>query len=624
MPQRVAVVTGAGRGIGAAVARRLAVEGWAVVVVDSGADVDGGGYDPDPADRVADQIWAAGGSARPIVADVTTRSGLHFIVEAAASMGRPTALVHAAGIVDGGRIDELTDESWRSVLAVHLDAAFATARALWPLLAKKGVGRIVLLGATEGLVGRSGQANQAAAKAGLLGLMRTLAREGADLGITANLVLPMAATRLLDALGDGPGDEASPEDVAPLVSWLCSDEGAEISGQVLGIRGAELTVWSQPRPVGRLLVPAGWDAEAVQALLQSVPLVPVDDPDPFAGPAMRVHRPAPADQEPDRLPDVPPFPGAPSATWDPGAPPDLAGLAPTIAIPLPPRHPARLAPERPANGRGRGAVPEIVPEAVLEHDEDAEVARVAEAAAEATAAPAAPDAAEAEAATEPEPEGKPEAEAEAETEAEPEAKEPPPADPAARPVPTPAVPTPAMPTMAVPDRPTVAQALGLAAARRPVAPTMPTMAVPDRPTGALALGLAAAGPGAPAAPEAERPKGSHRRQARRLRPERAAERVPAPSAGRGSVPVGEGPEAPEVPAAEPLAEAAGGAPAPTSEGEDDAGDARKAPDDGRASAAKGDPDWVVALDSLAEPERSPFFEEPQPPRRTLLGRRRQA
>jgi NAD(P)-dependent dehydrogenase (short-subunit alcohol dehydrogenase family) len=312
MSDRVAVVTGGGRGIGAAVARRLAAEGWAVVVADSGATVDGSGYDPDPAEAVAGQIWRDGGSARPVVADVTSQAGIDFILESALTMGPPTALVHAAGTVMGAPVADLSDDAWRSVMAVHLDAAFTAARAFWPLLESCGRGRIVLVGGAEGLVGQAGQANYAAAKAGQLGLMRVLALEGAPHGLTANLVLPCAETRLrvsgagLEAYHQGVSG-ARAEDVAPLVAWLCSDTGAGVTGQVFGVRGAELTIWSQPRPVSRVVAPGGWAQQVLLTLThpsQRPHLVALDqETDVFAGPPIPVRHPTgigldEADQEP--------------------------------------------------------------------------------------------------------------------------------------------------------------------------------------------------------------------------------------------------------------------------------------------------------------------------------------
>lgn len=311
MADRVAVVTGAGRGVGAAIARQLSADDWVVVLADLGTALDGSGYDPDPAQGVAAEIWDTGGSARPVCADVTTRSGLEFVLETATALGNPMALIHAAGIMADQPVSGMTDDAWRSVLAVHLDAAFGASRCFWPLFEAAGGGTIVLLGSSAGFVGAPNQASYAAAKSGLLGLTRVLAQEGVVAGITANLVLPFADTRMNSPSGLGPdglpADEAwpdesgaqagaRPEDVAPLVSWLCSEPGGGVTGQVLGIRGAELTVWSQPRPVSRIVATEGWTPQALSALLhpaQTTHMVPLDsDSAVLGGPVIPVRNPA--------------------------------------------------------------------------------------------------------------------------------------------------------------------------------------------------------------------------------------------------------------------------------------------------------------------------------------------
>lgn len=359
MADRVAVVTGAGRGVGAAIARQLSADDWVVVVADLGTALDGSGYDPDPSQAVSAEIWDAGGSARPVCADVTTRSGLEFVLETATSLGNPMALIHAAGILADQPVAGMTDEAWRSVLAVHLDAAFGASRAFWPLFEAAGGGTIVLLGSSVGFVGAPGRASYAAAKAGLLGLTRVLAQEGIVSGITANLVLPFADTRMSLPERTGPGEAGSvagarAEDVAPLVSWLCSEAGGGVTGQVLGVRGAELTVWSQPRPVSRIVATEGWTPQALSALLhpaQTTHMVPLDtDADVLGGPVIPVRNPAtvqgqvlatPERRLPVSLTPPAPFPGDPPVAWQPRPPEGLRQ----------PPQPERRQPDRPAQPR---------------------------------------------------------------------------------------------------------------------------------------------------------------------------------------------------------------------------------------------------------------------------------
>jgi NAD(P)-dependent dehydrogenase (short-subunit alcohol dehydrogenase family) len=275
MADHVAVVTGGGRGIGAAIARRLGAEGLAVVIADPGAALDGTGTDPEPAQAVAESIIRTGGAAAPLAVDAGSPDGAAAIAVAAERLGTPAVLVHAAGNLRDRTIPNLAPEAWRSVLAVHLDAAFLCARALWRGLERCGQGRVVIVGGAAGLIGSFGQAAYAAAKAGQLGLVRVLALEGRRSGITANLLLPFAHTRMTESipaatpelsayLEHAPG--ARPDDVAPLVAWLCSEAGGRITGQVLGIRGGELTIWSQPRPVARVLAPSAWTGEALGSL----------------------------------------------------------------------------------------------------------------------------------------------------------------------------------------------------------------------------------------------------------------------------------------------------------------------------------------------------------------------
>ena len=626
MSDRVAVVTGAGRGIGAAIARRLAAEGWAVVVADSGAEVDGSGYDPDPAEEVAGSIWRAGGSARPVVADVTTRAGLDFVLETAMSLGQPAALVHAAGTIDGGSVTDLSDESWRSVLAVHLDAAFAAARAFWPVFQREGSGRIVLVGGADGLVGQSGQANYAAAKAGQLGLMRALALEGERVGITANLVLPSAETR------QGPAGDAKADDVAPLVAWLCSPGGGSVSGQVLGVRGAAVTVWSQPRPTGQLLAPAGWDTETLDALGSGAAtgFFPLEVGDGFPGPAIPVRvppePPAPepeAQAEPDDV-SAWAMPAATSGTAEAGAETaawpapvadegqDDAGLGATQAWPA--ADPAPQDETVPAEATGE-------PDAV---DEEQPVAEAEPAEAEEESGPG-PDAevtgdgegARAEAADGGQPEAEPtgpEAAVEtAETAGTSETAEP----------------GEATEVIAAVDEPAEAAA----------------EPEPDAEVTGDGEGVRAADDGnQPGAGAAEVDLTDERRDADGEPAADTVEHAVAVAADAGDPSSGPGTLAATSPAPGAFAEApdAGGA-RPRSRGRrsgarttrvvipepepepDPAGadlEASSGPGERPPGMPADDPDWVVALDSMAEPEASPFFDEEPPARRTLLGRRR--
>jgi NAD(P)-dependent dehydrogenase (short-subunit alcohol dehydrogenase family) len=270
----VAVVSGGGRGIGRAVALALAAAGHPVCVNDTGVALDGSLADPGPAEAVVDEIRATGGEAITSAVDARTSSGAtQVLAEAERWAGQsPTILVHAAGTLRDAMVHRASDDDWSEVLGSHLGVAIELTRALAPSIREGRYGRIVYLGGAAGLVGSVGQASYAVAKAGLFGLTRAVALEMAGRDVCVNYVVPFAFTRmtesippvtdeLRDYLASAP--LATPGDIAPFIAWLCSPEAAGVSGQVLAARGAEVAVWSQPRPLQRVVETAGWDGPAL-------------------------------------------------------------------------------------------------------------------------------------------------------------------------------------------------------------------------------------------------------------------------------------------------------------------------------------------------------------------------
>jgi NAD(P)-dependent dehydrogenase (short-subunit alcohol dehydrogenase family) len=171
-------------------------------------------------------------------------------------------------------VHKLSDEDWSVVLASHLSVAVELTTAMAPGLRRHGYGRIVYMGSAAGLVGSIGQANYAVAKAGLWGLTRAVALEMAGRDVCVNYLIPFGWTRMTESIPPANGQlraylrdapRSKPDHIAPVVAWLCSKAAAGISGQIVGARGAELTVWSQPRPALRLVDTSGWDAAALDA-----------------------------------------------------------------------------------------------------------------------------------------------------------------------------------------------------------------------------------------------------------------------------------------------------------------------------------------------------------------------
>lgn len=223
---RVIAVTGAGGGLGREYALTLAREGASVVVNDLGGARDGTGAGHSMADQVVAEITAAGGRAVANYDSVADAEGAEGIVTTAINeFGKIDGVVSNAGILRDGTFHKMTYENWDSVLKVHLYGGYNVIRAAWPHFREQGFGRIVVATSTSGLFGNFGQANYGAAKLGLVGLINTLAQEGAKYDIKANAVAPIAATRMTeDILPPEVLKRLTPEYVAPVVGYLCTEE----------------------------------------------------------------------------------------------------------------------------------------------------------------------------------------------------------------------------------------------------------------------------------------------------------------------------------------------------------------------------------------------------------------
>ena len=235
---KVVVVTGAGGGLGRSYARFLAANGALVVVNDLGGARDGSGAGTSMADTVVEEIRSAGGRAAANYDSVADADGAASIVDTALSeFGAIHGVVSNAGILRDGAFHKMTDDNWDAVLKVHLYGGYNVIRAAWPHFREQKYGRVVVATSTSGLYGNFGQSNYGAAKAGLVGLINTLAIEGGKYGITANAVAPLAATRMTaDIAPQEMLDKLDPELVAPAVGYLISEENHD-TGSVFVVGG---------------------------------------------------------------------------------------------------------------------------------------------------------------------------------------------------------------------------------------------------------------------------------------------------------------------------------------------------------------------------------------------------
>ena len=272
---KVALVTGAGGGLGRAHAMLLAREGASVVVNDLGGARDGTGSSNTMAQKVVEEIKAEGGQAIANYWSVTNRDDAIAMVEDTVSaFGKIDILIANAGILRDKSFKNMDDEMWDVVMDVHLRGTYLSTKAAYDKMLEQGSGgRIIMTSSTSGLLGNFGQTNYGAAKAGIAGFMRCLWLEGIKYGITVNVLAPTATSRLTtDILPEEVQENFPPEAVSPAVVWLCSDEAKEISGRQWLVAGNNVSLLSwQLTPIAtRNLSEGFWEVDEIgEKILES-------------------------------------------------------------------------------------------------------------------------------------------------------------------------------------------------------------------------------------------------------------------------------------------------------------------------------------------------------------------
>lgn len=282
LDDKVAIVTGAGGGLGRAHALLLAQEGASVVVNDLGGSRDGTGSGQSMADTVVEEIIAAGGKAVANYGSVTDDDAAQSMVTTALdTYGRIDILVNNAGILRDRSFKNMTDAEWDAVIDVHLRGAYLATKHVWAALLEQGQGgRIIMTSSTSGLIGNFGQTNYGAAKAGLAGFMRVLALEGMKYGITVNVLAPAALSRMTeDLMPDTPelAEAMAPEKVSPTVAWLCTDEANSVTGRQFCVSGNRTTLlsWQTDVIAEKDAMAEPWSVDEIgEKILQSMPQWP--------------------------------------------------------------------------------------------------------------------------------------------------------------------------------------------------------------------------------------------------------------------------------------------------------------------------------------------------------------
>ena len=275
MEGKVVVVTGAGGGIGRGIALAMAAAGARVVANDLGVSLGGEGADAGPAQRVADEIVAAGGQAVANTDSVSTWAGAHRIVQCALDQfGRIDAVVNNAGNLRDRMFHKMNEEEWRSVIDVHLNGSFFVSRAAANHFRDQEGGAYVHMTSTSGLIGNFGQANYSAAKLGIVGLSKSIALDMGRYKVRSNCIAPFAWSRMTDSIPATTPDEIARVErmkkmeagkIAPMAVFLASDAAADVTAQIFAVRANEIMLMGQSRPVRSVHMSEGWTPEDIAA-----------------------------------------------------------------------------------------------------------------------------------------------------------------------------------------------------------------------------------------------------------------------------------------------------------------------------------------------------------------------
>jgi NAD(P)-dependent dehydrogenase (short-subunit alcohol dehydrogenase family) len=325
---KTALVTGSGRGIGRGIALLLGQEGANVVVNDPGVNLDGSGGEAGPAQQVVDEIKAAGGSAVANTDSVSSVEGGESMIQTCLdNFGRIDILINVAGILRDRMIFNMSEEEWDAVIAVHLHGQFHTIKPASILMRQQRWGRIVNFSSISGLEGGTGQANYGAAKAGIAGLTRVVARDLGRYGVTCNAIAPGAATRMTASVPDrarelraragmqssssasaaaaaanapkeirGPEVQAlrEPEYVAPMTVWLCTDNAWDVNGKIFHVNGGLVSLAQEESPLRTISKDGIWSIDELASLVPNQLIRDLRNPAPPAPDLDIPGRPVPA------------------------------------------------------------------------------------------------------------------------------------------------------------------------------------------------------------------------------------------------------------------------------------------------------------------------------------------